>query len=72
MDRGAWWATVHGIAKSQTRLSNFIFTLNGLLASSWKPLLKKGPKTEITTEILNIQTIPREECIFFFFSIERH
>ena len=23
MDRGAWWATVHGIAKSQTRLSNF-------------------------------------------------
>ena len=22
MDRGAWWATVHGIAKIQTRLSN--------------------------------------------------
>ena len=22
MDRGAWWATVHGIAKSQARLSN--------------------------------------------------
>ena len=21
MDRGAWWATVHGTAKSQTRLS---------------------------------------------------
>ena len=21
-DRGAWWAIVHGIAKSQTRLSN--------------------------------------------------
>ena len=21
MDRGAWWATVHGVAKSQTRLS---------------------------------------------------
>ena len=26
MDRGAWWATVHGVAKSQTRLSNFTFT----------------------------------------------
>ena len=25
MDRGAWWATVHGIAKSWTRLSNFTF-----------------------------------------------
>ena len=23
MARGAWWATVHGVAKSQTRLSNF-------------------------------------------------
>ena len=23
MDRGAWWVTVHGITKSQTRLSNF-------------------------------------------------
>ena len=22
MDRGAWWATVHGVAKSKTRLSN--------------------------------------------------
>ena len=22
MDRGAWWATVHGVAKSQTQLSN--------------------------------------------------
>ena len=23
MDRGAWWAAVHGVAKSWTRLSNF-------------------------------------------------
>ena len=23
MDRGAWWATVYGVAKSQTRLSDF-------------------------------------------------
>ena len=22
MDRGAWWATVHGVAKSQTQLTN--------------------------------------------------
>ena len=25
MDRGAWWAAVHGVAKSQTRLSDFTF-----------------------------------------------
>ena len=24
MDRGAWWAAVHGIARSQTQLSTFI------------------------------------------------
>ena len=27
MDGGAWWATVHGVAKSQTRLSDFTFLL---------------------------------------------
>ena len=27
MDGGAWWATVHGIAKSWTRLRDFTFTL---------------------------------------------
>ena len=26
MDGGAWWAAVHGVARSQTRLSDFIFT----------------------------------------------
>ena len=28
MDRGAWWAAVHGVTKSQTRLSNFTFTFH--------------------------------------------
>ena len=28
MDRGAWWATVHGVAKSWTQLSNFPFTFH--------------------------------------------
>ena len=31
-DRGAWWAAVHGVAKSRTRLSNVIL----------KPSLKSG------------------------------
>ena len=28
MDVGAWWAAVHGVAKSQTRLSDFTFTFH--------------------------------------------
>ena len=28
MDGGAWWAAVHGVAKSWTRLSEFTFTFH--------------------------------------------
>ena len=28
MDGGAWWAAVHGVAKCQTRLSEFTFTFH--------------------------------------------
>ena len=30
MDGGAWWAAVHGVAKSRTRLSDFPFTFHFL------------------------------------------
>ena len=28
VDRGAWWAAVHGVANSRTRLSDFTFTFH--------------------------------------------
>ena len=28
MDGGAWWAAVHGVARSQTQLSDFSFTFH--------------------------------------------
>ena len=28
MDEGAWWAAVHGVTKSQTRLSDFTFAFH--------------------------------------------
>ena len=28
MDGGAWWAAVHGVAKSRIQLSDFIFTFH--------------------------------------------
>ena len=28
MDGGAWWATVHGVARSRTQLSDFTFTFH--------------------------------------------
>ena len=37
MDRGAWRATVHGVAKSRTRLSDSLFGLSGYqrITGSW-------------------------------------
>ena len=34
MDRGAWWATVHGVAKNRTRLSDFTHSLAHLTFQS--------------------------------------
>ena len=28
MDRGAWWAAIHGVANSQTQLSDFTLTFH--------------------------------------------
>ena len=33
MDGGAWWATVHGVTKSQTRLSDFTHSLTHMTNS---------------------------------------
>ena len=35
MDGGACWAAVHGVTKSQTRLSNFTFTFHFHFSLSW-------------------------------------
>ena len=40
MDGGAWWAAVHGVAKSWTRLSDFTFTFTfhfHALRRKWQP-----------------------------------
>ena len=37
-DGGAWWATVHGVAKSQTRLRDFTFTFTFMhWRRKWQP-----------------------------------
>ena len=38
MDRGAWWAAVHGVAKSQTQLRDFTFTFTFMhWRRKWQP-----------------------------------
>ena len=56
MDRGAWWATVHGIAKSWTRLNDWTTALLGVkqgrhisttLLMAGTTLKKLGYKTQV-------------------------
>ena len=42
MDGGAWWATVHGVAKSQTRLSDFTHSLTLTRHRAWLLILADG------------------------------
>ena len=48
MDRGAWWATVRGIPKSWTQLSDFHFHFHAdlrlYIAVQHGPILKKKKK----------------------------
>ena len=41
MDRGAWWAAVHGVAESPTRLSDWTATTRGL-SEVWSLRQKRG------------------------------
>ena len=51
MDRGAWWAAVHGVAKNWTRLSDFTLTfhcraLEEEMATHSSVLAWRIPRTE--------------------------
>ena len=52
MNRGAWWATVHWVAKSRTRLSDFTFTFTfPQKLSFWgRPINKKINETSTSQE----------------------
>ena len=41
MDRGTWWATVHGVTKSRTRLSGFT-SHTGVICEVSKPAEKRA------------------------------
>ena len=43
MGGGAWWATVHGVTKSQTRLSDFTFTFTLHITSLVAQMVKRLP-----------------------------
>ena len=58
MDRGAWWATVHRVAKSQPRLNDYTFTHGtGWRASLVAQMVKNLPAVQET----RVQSLGRED-----------
>ena len=59
MDGGPWWAAVHGVAKSRTRLSDITFTfhfhaLEKAMATHSRVLASKIPGTEELGRLLSM------------------
>ena len=57
MDGGAWWPTVHRVAKSQTRLSDFTFTFKAYDCVDhklWKALREMGIPNQLTCLLRNL------------------
>ena len=56
MDRGAWWAVIHRVAKSQTQLSNYAqHSTEGINCTVKSITLSSG----IYPLILNLESFPR-------------
>ena len=60
VDRGAWWATVHGVIKSQTQMSDFHFTSCGpnrilSLLSGQGKVVGFSEKAQLQRKLLNFK-----------------
>ena len=55
MDRGAWWATVHGVTKSWTRLSDFTFTFRRKYTHIWASLVAQLIKNPPAIQEIPVQ-----------------
>ena len=58
MDRGAWWATVHGVAKSRTRLSDFSLLLSQGNQRVPKHCLLSGKRSSNTKDDVSVVKTP--------------
>ena len=65
MDRGAWWAAVHRVTKSQTRLSDFTFTFRRQYDSNIrKPCYRKGIRfLRCHSEVSQTGDLKKKKCI---------
>ena len=56
MDGGAWWATVHGVAKSWTQLSDFTLLLGRKVMTNVDSILKSRDIT-LPTKVCLVKAV---------------
>ena len=66
MDREAWWATVHGVTKSQIRLSKCVIRRKSCTASNCL-CPQKSPSQAVTR---NFGFPHRDPCLFFLHNVK--
>ena len=64
MDGGAWWATVHGVAKSRTRLSDFTYLTFNRWEAIALPIEKHARIFKKCSDSLNLKPSPYFEMLF--------
>ena len=65
VDRGIWWATVHGVAKSQTRLKDWT-CMQDIIYSSWRGI--RSPWLCLMAKLLLLPCLTIS-CCFYIFSL---
>ena len=72
MDWGAWWATIHGVAKSRTWLSNFTFTFFHVCIGFNIQKTQRGLMTPFCPDISVIQFLQRRQFRYLLFTNNRY
>ena len=67
MDGGAWWATVHGVTESQTRLSDF--TLTFLFQRTFSILYPSAPSVSDPQFSFQVLFSTVFQIVVFYFSL---
>ena len=62
MDRGAWWATVHGVKKSQTRLSDFLLGVSQAIPHPTLPATYSGADVAPVSQVRMLGRADLAQC----------
>ena len=69
MDRGAWWATVHGVTNSWTWLNDFHFQYDSLIPI-WRGSYSDSPRQALSVLYLSLLSLGWVSYSWYFISVK--